>query len=142
MPLNIERVKINNAFLQIAKDVAQTLSLDKAHPTGAVLVQNNKIIGFGWNGSAVHEIKGFCERKKRKVPTGTRYDLCGGCDPHFHAERRAIRQATNKNRDLKNASMYLWGHWWCCQTCEKHLIHHGIANVYLAENAKEIFGKK
>lgn len=127
--------------MQIAKEVAEQLSLDEAHKTGAVIVKNEKVLGFGWNGSAIHEIKGYCERKKRNMPSGQGYELCAGCHGHFHAERRAIRMAMNNNENLENSEMYLWGHWWCCETCEKHITHYGISKVYLVENAKGLFGR-
>jgi deoxycytidylate deaminase len=141
-PLSLIFVDPKNKFLQIAKEAAETLSQDQGHKTGAVIVQNEEIIAFGWNGSPWHEIKGFCERKKQGVATGTMYHLCGGCHPHFHAERRALRVAQNNGISLKGATMYLWGHWWCCEECTKHLQHAQIQTVCLAEGARELFGKK
>ncbi len=135
-------VKEENEFLLKAKEFALTFSLDQAHPTGAIVVKNGRILGLGCNGSDFHEKNG-CERKKQNIPTGTRYELCEGCDPKNHAEQKAIQDARQRDVDnLKNADLYLWGHWWCCESCWEKMIEAKIGNVYLQENARELFEKK
>jgi len=117
--------------------VAETESLDPDHATGAVLVREGEIIGAGANGSTYHEQHG-CERKKQNIPTGEGYQLCGGCHPKNHAEQTAIRHCENPNQ----ADLYLWGHWWCCESCWNAMIQADIKNVYLPEGAEGMFKKQ
>jgi len=133
-------VKKDNVFMQEAQKVAEEFSLDPGFKTGAVIVKNGEIIGKGANGSEVHEKFG-CERKKRNIPTGEGYDLCEGCHPKNHAEQSAILDVQRKNLETQNADLYLWGHFWCCESCWDAMIKAGIKNVYLPENAVELFKK-
>ncbi len=136
----IKYVPESHEFIQAAKTIARTQSLDPDHPTGAVIVKNNTIIGQGANGSQFHKFPG-CLRKKVKAPTGTMYWICPGCSPKNHAEQRALQNCKQKNLETKNADLYLWGHWWCCKSCWFHMIQAGINNVYLPDNAEEHFKK-
>jgi len=129
-------VPAENPFMQAAKLVAQTESLDPDHPTGAVIVKDDQIIGTGANGSTWHDTNG-CERKRLKIPTGEGYELCEGCHPKHHAEQTAIANCKNP----KESNIYLWGHWWCCQSCWDTMIAADIKNVYLPAGATEMFRK-
>ena len=131
----------DHEFMQIAKNAALKGSLDSAHPTGAVLVKDGIPIGAGANGSAFHTRVG-CVLKLLKVPTGKLYGLCGGCSPKNHAEQKAIKDALAKGKDVKNADIYLWGHWWCCESCWHAMIKAGVNQVYLPNRAFEKFGEK
>lgn len=131
----------DHEFMQMARHAAESGSLDKLHPTGAILVQEGVPIGAGANGSWVHTYIG-CVRKLFRVPTGQRYGLCSGCSPKNHAEQQAIKDAFKKGKPVKGADIYLWGHWWCCESCWDAMIKAGINNVYLPKEAWEQFGKK
>ena len=132
---------LDNTFMQAAKKAAQDHSLDKKHPTGAVIVMDDVILGRGANGSSYHEENG-CERKRLNIPTGEGYELCEGCSPKNHAEPTAIRNAIEKGNSPQGADLYLWGHWWCCEGCWGAMIENEIANVYLVEGAWEMFGRE
>jgi deoxycytidylate deaminase len=131
----------DHEFMQMARHEAEQNSLDKSHPTGAVLVQNEIPIGMGANGSSFHTNVG-CVRKLFKVPTGKLYGLCSGCSPKNHAEQQAIKAALKKGETVQGADIYLWGHWWCCESCWHAMIKAGVNNVYLPQNAWEQFGKE
>jgi deoxycytidylate deaminase len=133
-------VEPDHEFMLLAKNVAKQGSLDLLHPTGAVLVKNGKPIGAGANGSVFHTHLG-CVRKLLRVPTGKSYFLCGGCSPKNHAEQKAIKEAQSKKLSPKGADIYLWGHWWCCESCWQTMITAGIKNVYLPKGAWEEFGQ-
>ena len=133
-------VDSDHEFMQMARHAAQQGSLDKSHPTGAVLVQAGIPIGAGANGSSLHTRIG-CVRKLFRVPTGQLYGLCGGCSPKNHAEQKAIKDALKKGKHVEGADIYLWGHWWCCESCWKAMIKAGINNVYLPKKAWEQFGE-
>ncbi len=126
-------VPADNKFMQAAQKVAEIKSLDSGFKTGAVIVRDGKIIGQGANGSDFHEKFG-CVRKFLKIKTGEKYWLCPGCSPKNHAEQSAIKDAKFRGISTQGADLYLWGHWWCCQSCWKKMIEAGIKNVYLSED--------
>ncbi|MBT3418882.1 MAG: hypothetical protein HN726_00755 [Candidatus Magasanikbacteria bacterium] len=134
-------VSMDNSFMQDAKKTAQEYSLDKNYPNASVIVKDGMIIARGANGSTYHDEHG-CERRRQNIPTGQGYELCEGCHPKNHGEPSALRDAKEKGVDPTGADLYLWGHWWCCEPCWNMMIDAGINNVYLLENAHEIFVKK
>lgn len=124
-----------------AKKVAVEKSLDENVPTGSAIEVNNEIIGLGANGSNYHKENG-CERIKRGIPTGQGYELCEGCHPKNHSERKAINSVPEDKKSLlKNATLYLWGHWWCCKDCWDAIIESGISRVVLQEDSEKDFNK-
>lgn len=125
-------VAADNKFMQGAQKFAEENSQDSKFKTGAVIVQNGKIIGRGANGSNFHEKIG-CVRKLFHVSTGKLYWLCPGCLPKNHAEQSAIKDVKSREISTKGADLYLWGHWWCCQNCWEKMIEANIKNVYLEE---------
>ena len=125
-------VSADNEFMQAAQKFAEENSQDEKFKTGAVIVQNGEIIGRGANGSDFHEKIG-CIRKFFGIKTGQKYWMCSGCSPHNHAEQSAIRQVKSREISPQGADLYLWGHWWCCQSCWSKMIEAGIENVYLEE---------
>ncbi len=130
----------SDPYMQEARKAAREHSLDDALKTGSVVVKNGKIIGRGANGSDYH-LKFECERVKQGIPTGQRYDLCEGCHPRNHAEARAIADAVANEYDTKDADLYLWGHWWACESCWKEIQKAEIKNVYLLDESQKLFDK-
>ena len=128
-------------YMQKARKAAEELSLDSEHPTGAVVIKNDRVLGRGANGSEYHIVNG-CTRKKQGCPTGEEYELCEGCSPHHHAEPSAINDALANGEDPRDADLYLWGHWWCCKPCWDCMIQHKIRNVYLLDGAEGKFKKR
>ena len=131
----------NDKFIQAAKEQARLHSLDKNMPTGAVIVQDGKIIGRGANGSNYHEKFG-CERVRLGVPTGQQYELCEGCSPKNHSEPKAMADARKKKQKTDGAKMYLWGHWWACEPCWKSMLDGSISELVLMENSQVLFNKE
>jgi deoxycytidylate deaminase len=138
----IEYVPEADEFMQAAKEQALVYSLDKALKTGAVVVAAGDIIGRGANGSQYHE-ENECERVRLKMPSGQGYELCEGCHPKNHAEPSAIEDAKKNGNEelLEGASLYLWGHWWCCEPCWAAMIEAGIKHVYLLEGSEVFFDR-
>lgn len=137
----IAYVLADNPFMHAAEEYARAHSLDKEHPTGAVLVKDGIIVGYGANGSTYHEEHG-CERKRQGIPTGERYDLCEGCHPKNHSEPKAIADARSRGEDTHGADLYLYGHWWCCKPCWDAMIAAGIKTLYLLEGSEKLFNQK
>ncbi len=133
-------VKESNIYMKQAKEYAKKYRSNLTMPAAAVVVDNDSVLGIGSIGNNPAHIKG-CERVRLNMPTGKGYELCGGCNPKFHSEPSAIRDAQSKGEDPKGADLYLWGHWWCCEPCWNAMISAGIKNVYLLEDSEILFNK-
>jgi deoxycytidylate deaminase len=142
-------VPISDPFMAETKRIRDTLSTDFFHPTGAAIVKDGKVIGIGANQSALKNKKlielhknGLCVRRVLKIPSGKKYWLCLGCSScRHHSETRAVLDAWKKGLDTKGADLYHYGHWWCCKPCWDSMIKAGIKDVYLVDNAEELFKK-
>ncbi len=133
-------VSIEDSFMAEAKRASEELSKDSGHPIGAVLVMDNEIVARGANGSDHHLLHG-CERRKQNIPTGEGYELCPGCSPVNHAEQSLLATIEQEGKDVSGADVYLYGHWWCCESCWGRMIEVGIRDVYLVEGADKLFRK-
>ena len=130
----------DNPYMRIAREYAIANSLDEAVKTGSVIVKGNMIVGHGANGSDYHKTH-KCERVRLKIPTGEGYELCEGCHPKNHSEPSAIEDAHSHGFDTEGADLYLWGHWWACETCWQTMIAAGIKNFYLMKGSERLFNK-
>jgi dCMP deaminase len=126
--------------MQRARQVALENSLDKRMPTGCVIRRDATVLSWGANGST-HHLEHGCERARLGVPTGERYDLCEGCQPHNHSEHRAIVAAQAARRSLEGGVLYLWGHYGCCIACWELIIAARIMEVCILENAEPLFNR-
>ena len=133
-------VSEENEFMQAAKQAAEELSTDGKHRTGVVIVRDGEVLGRGANASGFHKHFG-CVRKKLKAPTGKWYFFCPGCSTRNHAEQTAIRAAGVRTLQSSDSDLYLWGHWWCCESCWEKMIQVGIRHVFLAQGAERLFRK-
>lgn len=146
-------VSDDNQYMEEAKKISKEYSTDRNHPTGAVVVLNGEIIGRAANQAGyknktlikLHETS-ICIRKFLKIRSGEKYWLCPGCSTNKnHAETGAVNDALKNlysdSEKLKEADLYLWGHWWACEPCWKSIIDAGIQNVYLLEGSEILFNK-
>ncbi len=146
----IKYVTSDNFFMKEAQECAKELSTEQNHPTGAVVVLSKKIIGRGGNQSKFknerlkkwHNENGICLRKFIRAKSGTKYWACPGCASFSsHAEQMAIKDAKKNDNDTKGADIYLYGHWWACQSCWDKIIDAGIKNLYLLKNSEILFNR-
>lgn len=136
--------------MKAAEKACKELSTEDYHPTGAVLVKKKKIIGRGGNQSALKHQKlrdfhknYFCVRRLLNVKTGKKYWLCPGCASlSMHGERQALKDAQKRQNDTRGADLYLWGHWWACESCWKALGDSGVSNLYLLKNSEVLFNRE
>lgn len=143
----ISYVPENDKFMLEAKRVRNEESTDGSWPTGAIVVKDGKIIGSAANQAALqnkklYELhkKGWCVRRMLKIKSGEKYWLCPGCAKNKdHAEAGAVRDALKKNKNIEGADLYLYGHWWACQSCWDSMVAAGIKNVYLSEDSAKMF---
>ncbi len=141
-------VPLDNPWMTAAATAARDYSTETNHPTGAVVVRQNKILGRGANQAAIKHAwlatihkKYFCVRRFFNIPSGQKYWLCPGCAQYrHHAEQRAVRDAlAQHSQEVAGSDLYLWGHWWCCQPCWEAMLGAGIANVYLLTDSEILF---
>jgi len=52
-----------------------------------------------------------------------------------------LKAAHDVGADPAGADLYMYGHWWACEPCWKVLIDAGVRDVYLVENAHEVFAR-
>lgn len=123
----------------MARDFAEEHSLDPTMPNTSVIVKDERVIGIGANGSNYHQENG-CERVRLNSPSGKDYDKCEGCSPKNHGEQQAIKNIVD-GQSLAGAEVYLWGHWWCCQSCWQAMLDQGINTVYLLDGSEKLFNK-
>ena len=60
---------------------------------------------------------------------------------HHQCPQRYKSATFESGHNTKGADLYLWGHWWCCESCWNVMISAGIRNVYLLENSEILFNK-
>lgn len=134
-------------FMLVAKE-KMSESTDQRHPTSAVVVKDGKIIAMDTNQTGYkykilikwHQTW-FCIRHWFKIRSGTHYWLCPGCaKSRDHAESRVARKTVERCGDkAMGATLYLYGHWWCCKPCCDAMVKAGITRVVLLEGAKDSF---
>lgn len=137
----IEYVAAENPYMLDAREFARAFSLDAVMPGAAVIVRRGVILGSGANGSEYHKENG-CKRVALRCKSGEGYELCEGCHPKNHSEPSAIRDAKKNGNETKGASLYLWGHWWCCKSCWDAMIEAEIDYVFLLAGSETLFNKE
>ncbi len=135
-------VSDSDPFMQAAAIARRECSGDPLYPVGAVLVRDGNVLaragnGFNRGSGGVH----VCPRIVLDCPSGTGYDLCHLHDSPGHAEPMLMATAKEQGIDTIGADVYLYGHWWCCEPCWKSMIDGGVQDVYLLENADEVFSR-
>jgi len=136
-------------FINITKEIAKR-STCMSTKLGAIIVKEKRIISTGYNG-APRKTKdcyewGYCLRRKLKIPSGHRYELCRS----VHAEQNAIINAARAGVSILGGDMYIYGikvynnqnkviKAVPCFICKKMIINAGIRNVITTdENGKII----
>jgi deoxycytidylate deaminase len=131
----------SDPIMRLAMRYAHWRSLDEVMPNASVIVIGGKPIAAGANGSNYHRLHG-CRRQASGARTGQGYQLCEGCHPRNHSERRALQRMVERRLDTHGADLYLWGHFGCCPDCWEAIIEAGIRDVYLVEKAETLFNKR
>lgn len=104
-------------------------------------VRDKRIVSTGYIGAPRKTLdcfeRGDCLRRRMKIPSGHRYELCRS----VHAEMNAIINAAREGVSLKDSDMYIWAMrvWkkdqrmvnaFPCFLCKKMIINAGISKVY------------
>ena len=136
----VARPDIDEYFLKIASVVAER-STCRRHHVGAVAVKDKHILATGYNGAAAGLkdcLELGCLRDEKKIPSGTRHEICRG----IHAEQNAIIQASLHGVSLGGATLYVTHT--PCILCAKMLVNAGIERFvtfgkYADDSFSELF---
>ena len=115
----INRPNIDEYFLKIASVVAERATC-RRHHVGAVAVKDKHILATGYNGAPAGLkdcLELGCLRDEKKIPSGTRHEICRG----IHAEQNAIIQASLHGVSLEGATIYVTHS--PCILCAKMLVN-------------------
>ena len=133
-------VTLGNKFMRIAYEKAKALYNTtkwnlKTTPI-AVIVKDEKVIAIGIANDGKHVLHRKCDRLGA---SGTPYENCKWCTNEEHAEIKALGKC--KGQDIKNAVLYLYGHYRLCESCTKALKDKGITDFVFLENAEVLFDR-
>jgi dCMP deaminase len=115
-------------FLGVAELVSKRATCLR-RSVGAVLVKDKRILATGYNGAPsgiTHCETAGCIRKKLKIPSGERHELCRG----LHAEQNVILQAALYGVGTEGSTLYLTNQ--PCIICAKMIINAGIKEIVFA----------
>ena len=129
-----------NYYLDIAQTVLKRGTCLRRN-YGAIIVKNDEIIATGYTGAPRGRENcidlGYCERSRRNVPRGQRYEICRS----VHAEANAIISASR--RDMIGADLYLVGEEYetrtlvenanSCAMCKRMILNAGIDRVIIRD---------
>jgi dCMP deaminase len=117
-------------FTEWAMDIAEDSKIRStclSRQVGAVIIKDKQIISTGYNGAPSGTIHctdiGYCERRKRGIPSGQGLELCRA----GHAEANAINQCAKHGISCKGATLYVTTQ--PCVFCCIYLIQAGITKV-------------
>ena len=84
------------------------------------------------------------KKKQGLLKSGEGYDTCSGCDTTNHSEQNAIAKAISQNKyeALRGSTLYLYDHFWCCDSCRQKLFDAGISNIIIDPKCNWVFGDK
>jgi deoxycytidylate deaminase len=97
-----------------------------------VLVDGTKIYGKNSQWTEVKE----CPRVTLGVSDYTPCDDV--CNQITHAERDAIWKALSMGFDIEGSTMFLTGHWVCCDDCRRSMKVVGVKECYLLNSGDKI----
>jgi len=126
-------------YLSIARKIAER-STCLCFNGGAIIVRDDQIVATGYNGAPRKTLdcmeRKECLRRKLKIPSGERYELCRS----VHAEQNAIINAARAGVSILGGTMYLHGYrifggkvepsdMFPCFICKKMVLNAGLEKV-------------
>ena len=122
------QLEIHKTYLRIALEISK-LSRAKRNKVGALIVKDNNILAYGFNGTpsgfnnCCEEIINEKEVTKKEV---------------LHAESNALAKVTSSTQSSKGASIYIT--LGTCFDCAKIIIQSKIKEVYYIEEYRDSSG--
>lgn len=136
----------DNYFLDIARVVAERASCLR-NKVGAVIVNDKDIISTGYNGAPSYQKNcleiGSCYRNEHNIASGTCLEQCRAVGSH--AESNAISLAARNGHSTFGATIYITGHYFCCNQCKALIANAAIKRVLLEDpkgNIHEFFPER
>tara|TARA_R110000772_G_scaffold55472_18_gene126623 strand:+ start:3687 stop:4148 length:462 start_codon:yes stop_codon:yes gene_type:complete len=133
------RISIEDVYMEVAYSISK-LSYANRRQVGCVIVKDNQMISFGYNGTP-HGFDNSCE----DIVTSCNNDCgCGGCDKTstkrevLHAESNALSKIAKSTMSSDGA--YLYTTTSPCFECAKLIIQSGIKEVYYNETYRDMGG--
>jgi len=121
---DLKKKKLDKVYLNIAKEIS-SLSYCKRSKVGAVIVKDDNIISFGYNGTPAG-VDNCCEREDVTVAEV------------IHAEMNAILKAAKSGYSVDNSTLYLTLS--PCVDCAKLILQSGIKRVLYLETYRKTDG--
>lgn len=121
--------KMIDFYMAVAKQAAQ-LSVAKRLQVGAVVIKDDNIISYSWNGTP----PGWDNNCEDVLPDGSL--VTKKCV--VHAEMNSIIKVAKSNESCKDAVLVVTHS--PCDNCAKLLITAGIKEVYYGENYRDTLG--
>lgn len=121
---DLKKKKLDKVYLNIAKEIS-SLSYCKRSKVGAVIVKDDNIISFGYNGTPAG-VDNCCEREDVTVAEV------------IHAEMNAILKAAKSGYSVDNSTLYLTLS--PCVDCAKLILQSGIKRVLYLEAYRKTDG--
>ena len=122
------RLSIDEVYMDVAYTIAQ-LSYAERRKVGCVIVKENQIVSFGYNGTP----KGFdnsCEHGYGEELTTKREVL--------HAESNALTKIAKSTMSSDGADLYTTTS--PCFECSKLIVQSGINRVFYSEEYRDVEG--
>jgi len=121
--------KFINLYLNIAKESAK-MSHAKRLKVGSVIVKNNNIISFSWNGT-FPSFDNNCEDTLLDGSLKTKKEV-------IHAEANAILKVAKSHESCKDSEMIITHS--PCEDCAKLIIASGIITVFYEQDYRDTSG--
>ena len=121
---DLKRNKLDKVYLNIAREIS-SLSYCKRSKVGAVIVKDDNIISFGYNGTPAG-VDNCCEREDTTLPEV------------IHAEMNAILKAAKSGYSVDNSTLYLTLS--PCVDCAKLILQSGIKRVLYLDQYRKTEG--
>jgi len=136
----LKYVSLENKFMKVAYSIAKSLYNKtewnfKTTPI-VVIVKDGKIITTGIANKGQHVLQQKCDRLGRP---GTPYTDCKWCTNEEHAEIHALQNC--KGQNIKDATVYLYGHYRFCKPCLQALKDRGVKTFVVLKDAITLFDR-
>ena len=133
------RIDIEDVYMEIAYSVAK-LSYAERRQVGCVIVKDQQIVSFGYNGTP----SGF-DNSCEEYSTQCKNECgCGGCSTSvtkkevLHAESNALTKIAKSTMSSDEADLYTTTS--PCFECAKLIIQSGIKRVFYNETYRDMSG--
>jgi len=133
------RIDIEDVYMEIAYSVAK-LSYAERRQVGCVIVKDQQIVSFGYNGTP----SGFDNSCEEVVESCQNNCGCGGCETTvtkkevLHAESNALTKIAKSTMSSGDADLYTTTS--PCFECAKLIIQSGIKRVFYNETYRDMSG--